>query len=187
MRGVFTKHYDGKALFERFEVELVDGGINRITGPSGRGKTTLMRIMSGLEANEEGGIGDFEGRSSAWVFQEDRLAGSMGAAMNIALAVGRSARDKGILEALSELGLDDAHKRIDEYSGGMKRRVAIARALLSEGEILYLDEPFTGLDAATRALAAAFILRKRNGRTLVLVTHEDDGDELLPAEHEIVL
>lgn len=187
MRGVFTKHYGDLLLFEDLEVEVLDGAVNRITGPSGRGKTTLMRLMSGLEENEAGPIGDFAAHSSAWVFQEDRLASSMSARANIALAVGKAAGRQRILEALGQLGLEDDGKPVRDYSGGMRRRVALCRALLSDGEVLYLDEPFTGLDSATRALAASFIERYRRGRTLILVDHEDEEEPFLPVENTIAL
>ena len=216
MRGVFTKHYGDLLLFEDLEVEVLDGAVNRITGPSGRGKTTLMRLMSGLEENEAGAIGDFAGHSSAWVFQEDRLvdfmsaltnitigdfAGHssawvfqedrlvdfMSALTNITLAVGRTVEKAVVVKALKELGLDDPAKAVGDYSGGMRRRVALCRALLSDGEVLYLDEPFTGLDSATRAQAASFIERYRRGRTLILVDHEDEAEPFLPVENAIAL
>ena len=187
MRGVFTKHYGGLLLFEDLEVEVLDGAVNRITGPSGRGKTTLMRLMSGLEENEAGSIGDFAGHSSAWVFQEDRLVDFMSALTNITLAVGRTVEKAVVVKALKELGLDDSAKAVGDYSGGMRRRVALCRALLSDGEVLYLDEPFTGLDSATRALAASFIERYRRGRTLILVDHEDEAEPFLPVENAIAL
>ena len=92
-----------------------------------------------------------------------------------------------VVKALKELGLDDSAKAVGDYSGGMRRRVALCRALLSDGEVLYLDEPFTGLDGATRAQAASFIERHRRGRTLILVDHEDEAEPFLPVENAIAL
>ena len=73
MRVRVTKHFGDRVLFDGFDFSVEEGSIVRLTGPSGRGKTTLLRIISGLEENEDKSLSDFSGHSFAWVFQEDRL------------------------------------------------------------------------------------------------------------------
>ena len=121
---------------------------------------------------------DFAGHTFSWVFQEDRLTDSMSGLSNIRLATRGKVDRATILCAFEELGLDDPSKRVDECSGGMKRRMALIRAMLDDGDVIILDEPFTGLDRDARILACRFIERHRHGRTLLLVSHEDD--EVLP-------
>ncbi len=185
MKGIFTKHYGDKAVLENFSLETLDGKINRLFAPSGSGKTTLLRLLSGLEENENKEANDFNGKTFAWVFQEDRLTPSMSAYNNVMYAA-KASKDS-ILEAFNDLSLDEPYKRIDQYSGGMKRRVALIRALLSDGEILILDEPFTGLDKEAQSLACKAILKYQRERTVILVTHEDDEEISLPVEKTIVL
>ena len=97
MRVCVTKHFGDRVLFDGFDFSVEEGSIVRLTGPSGRGKTTLLRIISGLEENEDKSPSDFSGHSFAWVFQEDRLTSSAGAYSNIALALGRSVDRRTIL------------------------------------------------------------------------------------------
>lgn len=186
MKGMFTKHYDGVAVLDDFVLDVVDGAINRITGPSGRGKTTLLRLVADLEPNEADS-GGFKGRTVSMLFQEDRLAMTMGMVSNLRYALGKDVSTDEIRSVLHELGLEDLDKRVDECSGGMRRRIALARALLSHSDILILDEPFTGLDPDSRRLACQAIMRHQAGRTVLLVTHDDDDEVDLPIARTIAL
>ncbi len=187
MRGVFTKHYDGRAVLDGFMLEIQEGSVVRIMAPSGGGKTTLLRLVSGLEENECGLENDFAGQTFSWVFQEDRLVGSMSGLSNVRLATRGKVDRATIVSAFEELGLDEPAKRVDECSGGMKRRIALIRAMLDDGRIVILDEPFTGLDRESRQLACRFIARHRHGRTVLLVSHEDDDGLLLDIDRTISL
>lgn len=142
-----------------------------IMGPSGCGKTTLLRILLGLEIPDAGTVTGRPDRCSA-VFQENRLFESFSALSNLSAVAKRG--DKALLlQHLAELGLEEsAHAPVSTLSGGMKRRVAIARAVLVPGELLVLDEPFTGLDRETKELVLSYVKRHTKGRTLVLVTHD---------------
>ena len=141
-------------------------GITCVTAPSGTGKTTLLRLLMGLEEPDSGTISG----SHTWtaVFQEDRLLEDLNAAGNLRFVLGD--RLEGAAELLSRLGLDLLDPRpVRAWSGGMKRRLALARALLSPGEVLALDEPFTGLDEALRGICLECV--KSSGRLALLVTH----------------
>ena len=187
MRGVFTKHYDGRSVLDDFMLDIQEGSVVRIMAPSGGGKTTLLRLVSGLEENECGLENDFAGQTFSWVFQEDRLVGSMSGLSNVRLATRGKVDRATIVSAFEELGLDEPAKKVDECSGGMKRRIALIRAMLDDGRIVILDEPFTGLDRESRQLACRFIARHRHGRTVLLVTHEDDDGLLLDIDRTISL
>ena len=179
MKAVITKHFGDSQLFDNLVIDIPEGKVTRLCGPSGRGKTTLMRILSGLEKPDEGSdVRDFSGKTFSWVFQEDRLTDAMSAYSNVFFAIGSSADRNEIMSAFKEMNLPDPMQKVREYSGGMKRRVAIIRAFLSDGQILLLDEPFTGLDRDTGLLVCRFIEKHRRGRTMIIVSHEDD--EFLP-------
>ena len=78
--------------------------------------------------------------------------------------------------------MEALNQPVKEYSGGMKRRVAIARALLAPSDILVMDEPLTGLDEKTKAQVISFILRYRNGRTLLFTTHQEEDVQQFSGE-----
>ena len=152
-----------------------------LMGPSGAGKTTLVNLLLGLLKPDAGALRGLPARCSA-VFQENRLCEDFSAAANVRFAVGRRLPTGEPERCLRALGLDAAPDApVRAYSGGMKRRVALARALLAPGGLLVLDEPFKGLDAATRGRAAAVVLRYAAGRTIVLVSHDPEEAALLGA------
>lgn len=165
------KSYDGKPVLTdvSFAAPI---GLTRLSGPSGIGKTTLLRILLGLERADSGTVSG-EGLRWAAVFQEDRLLPALDAEGNLRFVLG-SAYDEGRAQAmLSALGLSDVgQKRVQDYSGGMKRRLALARALLAPSDALALDEPFTGLDPDNRAAALDLILCAAEEKIVLLSSHE---------------
>ena len=177
-----TKRFGGHTVLEDVTMEFPAGSVTCVMGASGRGKTTLLRCIAGLEKPDSGTVRDVPERIG-YVFQEDRLCGHMSAVENVRLATGRR-MDSATIEAhLTELGLgDQLHQPVEELSGGQRRRVAIARAVCFGGGLLLLDEPFKGLDAETRQQAAAYILRHRNGAAVVCVTHDREEAAALGAE-----
>ena len=108
----------------------------------------------------------------SFMFQEDRLLPWLNAPENLRFVL-PSCQSASLLKDLEQLGLNrqDALRPVSEYSGGMKRRVAFLRTVAFPSGLLLLDEPFTGLDEANVRLAARFLLDNRNGRTLILTTH----------------
>ncbi len=183
-----SKQYGEKVLFQDLNLSLEAGGRYCIMGTSGCGKTTLIRILMGLEKADSGNITIEEGTYSAnpnrisAAFQEDRLFTYMTGAENI-----RTVSRKGNLypssRLLEELLLSEAeNQRAEELSGGMKRRVALARALACPSGIVILDEPFNGLDETSRRAALETIDRYLAGRTLILITHRAEDAQQIGAE-----
>lgn len=149
-------------------------GITCVMGPSGVGKTTLLRLLLGLEKPDSGKISLTEpGRNSA-VFQENRLLEQLDAMENIRFVLGREFQKEKAEMLLQKLGLDvKTGQPVREFSGGMKRRLALARALLQPSELLLLDEPFSGLDKQNRIRALKNIQQVAKKRIVLLVTHEE--------------
>ena len=176
------KSFGGQAVLEDVSLTLSPRQTVCLMAPSGRGKTTLMRCMAGLEKPDSGAVMGVPERIG-YVFQEDRLCDGFSAADNVRLVTGSALSDTEISRHLTELGLGGSLRQpVRELSGGMRRRVAIARAVCFGGGLLLLDEPFKGLDAETRQQAAAYILRHRNGAAVVCVTHDREDAAALGAE-----
>ena len=165
------KAYGDHVVLKDFSHAFPDGRVTAIEGRSGCGKTTLLRLIAGLEAPDAGTILGVPEGGIAMVFQEDRLPPQLTAAGCLRMVLPRTP-DR---EALGALGLGDAPDQpVREFSGGMRRRVALARALLYPAPLILLDEPFKGLDAATRAAAIDFARPRLAGRTALLVTPDPE-------------
>ena len=171
--------YADKSVFGNFSLEIPNGKRICIFAESGRGKTTLLRLILGLEKPCGGSIETGGARMSA-VFQEDRLLPFKTVLENITLI---GAEKETALYMLAQLGIAEAaDKYPSELSGGMRRRAAIARALSAEYGCLILDEPFAGLDKKNIGKAAALISESVGERTLIAVTHSEREAELLGAK-----
>ena len=182
-----TKSFGEKHVLRGVSHVFPEKGASLIGGPSGCGKTTLVRILLGLETPDGGEVHLPQGAKVAAVFQEDRLVMHMSAQGNIALACPKCSAEE-IENVLDMLGLDgENNEPVRRYSGGMRRRVAIARAVLAAPDILFLDEPFTGLDEGTREKAAAYIRDKMKRGLIVLVTHDADEAQLLGVSDTLIL
>lgn len=181
-----SKSYGEKQVLSHFSCTLPGGSAWAVMAPSGRGKTTLLRLILGLEKPDAGTITGVP-REKAAVFQEDRLIPQLSPEKNISMVVPKWGKPE-ILELLTALELGDClGLPVSRLSGGQARRVSLARALAAPGELLALDEPFTGLDEQTRKRAAEVIRRYRRGRTLILITHNHADLELLEIEQRIAL
>lgn len=177
--GVSFGYGLGKNVLHDFRLTIPDGGRVWLCAPSGGGKTTVLRLIMGLEKPRTGRITGGERLRFSAVFQEDRLLPWKTVAENVALFCDEvSAR-----AMLTRLGLGEALDAYpSELSGGMKRRVALARALCHESDVLILDEPLTGLDAEAKKICLQAIDEKAQGRTLVLTTHDAADAAFLGAE-----
>ena len=178
-----SKSYGSRRVLEHFSAVFPAGETTCILGPSGCGKTTLLRLILALEQPDAGQILGRPPAVSA-VFQENRLFEAFTTLSNAAAVLSGSRRERhaAAQAVLTELGLENSlYLPVTALSGGMKRRVAIARALLAPTELLVLDEPFTGLDAATKTGVLQCIRRHSRGITTLLVTHDPGEAQLLGA------
>ena len=177
-----SKSYGDKRVLNNVSCEFEDGKIYCIMGESGVGKTTLIRLIMGLEKPDEGYISS--SKQFAAAFQEDRLLEDRDAVDNVMFVLknGGSKSREQTEQYLSELLPEDRlHIRVDSLSGGMRRRVAVARAMLSDRNTIILDEPFTGLDDETKKTVINFIKKWQNNRTVIVVTHSYTDSERLGA------
>ena len=172
-----------KIVFDDLSLRFGRGSAVCVTAPSGRGKTTLLRLCAGLLTPDSGDIRGFETDKKSAVFQEDRLFENMTAEKNILLCARRGFAHGDVHALLTALGLkpEEADLPVSTFSGGMRRRIAIARALAAEFDLLLLDEPFAGLDADNRCRAAALIRDCCAHKTLICATHDETDAELLGA------
>lgn len=181
---ITEKRFGDKLIFSDFECEIKRGSVTAIEGPSGRGKTTLIRLASGLDSDFEGTIID-PLDCPIILFQEDRLVESISLISNLRMV---SEDMERIVKLLDEIGLGGEYlSKVSELSGGMKRRAAIVRALLTDWDILFLDEPFKGLDDEVKKKAAEIIVREKRDRTIVLVSHDRIEASLLGADRFLQL
>ncbi len=171
-----TKRFGEKTLFENLTLTVAEPTV--LWAPSGWGKTTLLRILMGLETADSGRVSGV-GRVGA-VFQEDRLCAHLTAGQNVELVLENP--DRSAIEAdLRLLGFDDAALRLPagRLSGGQKRRAALLRALWADSDTLLLDEPFTGMDPDTLAKAAGLLCSRCKGKPVLLATHDQNAIRLL--------
>ena len=179
MRGISVKNlrksYGEQLVLNDVSFELPDQGITCIMAPSGVGKTTLLRILLGLERPDGGAVSQPPDCRWAAVFQENRLLEQLDAMDNLRFVLGTDFDLQAACQILEELGLAETEgKPVLDFSGGMKRRLALARALLAPSDALALDEPFTGLDEENRERAIACIRKRTAGKTVLLVTHHEE-------------
>ncbi|WP_409968909.1 ATP-binding cassette domain-containing protein [Bengtsoniella intestinalis] len=172
-----SKTYGEQVVLDDVSIILPSGKLTCLLGPSGKGKTTLLRILMGLETADAGTITGLEGLQKSAVFQEDRLCEGLNLYINILLPHLQKGSDltlSQIKTALQALDLEgNEGKLVRDLSGGMKRRVAILRALLAPYDILFLDEPFKGLDGKTKEKTMDYFKEKARGKTVLCITHDE--------------
>lgn len=175
-----SKTYGDKQVLNSISKEFTAGETTVIMGASGCGKTTLLRILLGLEMPDNGEVIGMPEKVSV-LFQEDRLCEDVSAYENIALVLERKktrvqkdAQRHKIEQEAAQVGItaEDLTQNVMELSGGMRRRIALLRALLYDADCVILDEPFKGLDAATKQIVMQYVKEKTAGKTTFLVTHD---------------
>ncbi len=178
-----SKSFGPLQVLDRVSLTLDDERPYCLMSPSGSGKTTLLRILMGLERPDAGEISGLASLRISAVFQEDRLCEAFTPVENVQMVTGKSCTLKQLRSELARVLPEESIDRpVGTLSGGMKRRTAIVRALLAPSDLLLFDEPFTGLDADTRAKVISYVKEKRNGRMLLVATHQEQDVEALGAQ-----
>ena len=198
------KHFgDGtarKTVLEGISFRMQSGDFTALVGSSGSGKSTMLRLIAGLDQPSSGRIVvdgqlvDSPGPDRGMVFQKYSLYPWLNAAENVAFGMRlQSMKPEEIRERtayfLEVVGLQDAAAKLPrELSGGMQQRVAIARTLATNPSVLLLDEPFGALDLQIRESMQDFLLQlwQRTGLTVLLITH-DVEEALVLAQNVHVL
>ena len=175
-----TKAYDAPVL-ENVTLQFADGKITALLGASGRGKTTILRLLAALE-KADGGKAHADGKVG-YLFQEPRLLPTLHAFANVRLVCDSDADAQHALALCKADALAD--KLPSEMSGGERQRVALARLVAFGGDVWLLDEPFSALDAATKAQIIENLMPLLRKRTVILVTHNREEAALADAIIEL--
>ena len=186
-----SKKYGSKQALAQTSLSFAEHSFTCIVGRSGCGKTTLLRVLEGLEEADSGRVQLADGRRLAPVFQEARLMSWLTVAENITLAkrVDKSLDSTKLPELLEQLGLSGCeHLYPHELSGGMAQRVALGRTLFYNPDIILMDEPFSALDYFTRQGLQQTLLKlyAAEHKTIIFVTH-DVEEALLLADRIIIM
>ena len=179
---MLTVRFGEHAVLKDFS-HCFGAGVTCVLGPSGCGKTTLLRTMMGLVTPDSGRVFcDMPAPKKSVLFQENRLCENMSAVSNLRFVCPKRSRCD-MEQALTQAGLGGSlYQPVKNLSGGMQRRVALVRALLADFDLLFLDEPFTGLDEATRDRLLPLVAVHADGKIVLLVTHDETLAERLGAE-----
>ena len=187
--------YANLTLFDGLDLELAGGSFTCLLGPSGIGKSSLLRLLAGL--TPPGVSGELRGGDDqsltgrvAYMAQQDLLLPWLNVLDNMTLGSrlrGERPERERALKLLMQVGLTDAAlARPDALSGGMRQRAALARTLMEDRPVVLMDEPFSGLDALTRLRLQALSAQLLAGRTVLLVTH-DPLEALRMGDHILIM
>jgi phospholipid/cholesterol/gamma-HCH transport system ATP-binding protein len=197
-----TKRFGPRTILDDVTFAIARGKTTALLGPSGTGKSTLLRLATGLLRPEAGVVKTLDvdvfgakksellalRRRMGMLFQDNALFGSLSVFDNVAFPLRRVAKKREsdvrarVTELLSLVGLPDVGSRTpDQLSGGQRKRIALARAIALEPELVLFDEPTSGLDPQTSASIDALIkgTQQRLGITFVVITHDVESARLI--------
>ena len=200
-----SKKFKDKEILSNFNLKVEENKILAIVGPSGGGKTTLLRMLAGLESIDSGEIilngenlplNELEKRNLlGFVFQDFQLFPHMTVLENLVISpiqtmgIKKDEAEAKAIKLLEQLGLENHSESYPHsLSGGQKQRVALARAMMIEPKIIGYDEPTSALDPELRLEVEKLILQnKKLGVTQIVVTHdlqfaENIADDILKVE-----
>lgn len=165
-------------VINNINFESADDSITIVLGKSGCGKTTFLRLLSGLEKADSGRVIIENNAKISIVFQEPRLMPWLNVFDNITFGMAKENKNNdNIYELINMIGLSEFSKAYPyQLSLGMMQRVSIARALANDGDIILMDEPFASLDYFTRESLQNEIINiyKKNKKSIIFVTHSID-------------
>ena len=167
-----TKSFASKKIFNSNNIEFKDNKITYIIGESGIGKTTVLRMIAGLDRDFSGEIIKSSDKIS-YVFQEPRLFPFVSVYDNISISSLSSKYTVNDVLRLVELE-DEINALPSSLSGGMKMRIALARAIYCDGDIFLMDEPFSALDDELKSRILPKIFNCLKGKTVIIVSHNID-------------
>ena len=172
IKGLSLKLGD-KQIFSDYSVSIPDRGVVMISGESGIGKTTFLRILCGLQKPDSGKISGLENRKISIVFQEPRLLNHLTALENVSIVSDRDTAH----QILCNLNMEnELYMKAGKLSGGQKQRVSLARAYAFSDDVVLLDEPFSGLDEQNKLKAARLIC---SAKLAIVVSHDASDAEML--------
>ncbi len=179
-----TKVFDSKKVLDNISFTVEQGEVLSIVGFSGSGKSTILKILSGLLQPDSGTI-DIDNGDIAMVFQYSALFDSLNVFDNISFALQERKEFRGkytkeelreiVKKSLNTVGLSDIEDKFPhELSGGMQKRVSLARAIVTKPQYILYDEPTAGLDPVASTVIEDYILRLRDETkaTSIVVTHQ---------------
>ena len=177
-----SKSYGDKKVLEDFSLNIESEHAYVVTGGEGAGKTTLVRIILGLENPDKGKVGllgdyKYPYIVSGTVFQDDRMVMSLNAVDNVYMVSNKLFRETVTEELLKLLPEEAIYKPVKELTKGQRRMVAIARACCIPNDVLIMDEPFDGLSENERNTAIKFVRDKQGSGPLFITARDTHGLE----------
>ena len=191
----YTVEKESMKVLNGIDLNIPANKITVILGRSGCGKTTLLRLVSGLEEFDQGEILGTNSKRKAYVFQEDRLMPWLDAKKNITFGIHNKNIDNRKIDRIIEtVGLKKFYSAYPrQLSGGMKQRVSIARAFAYDPDFIMMDEPFSALDFFTREQMQNELLKihQTSKCSILFVTHSIDealilGDKIVILERGVI-
>jgi ABC-2 type transport system ATP-binding protein len=187
-----SKHFGKKLVLNEISLTVQSGQIYGLIGPSGSGKTTLVKIIVGMDSASQGNVHVLDTpvpnlqllEKIGYMAQADALYTDLTGEENLAFFASLFKLKKAVQKERITYAADlvnltaDLKKKVQNYSGGMKRRLSLAVALIQDPEVLILDEPTVGIDPKLRQSIWAELYRLKNeGKTILVTTHVMDEAE----------
>ncbi|MDD7280549.1 ATP-binding cassette domain-containing protein [Floccifex sp.] len=183
-----SKKYGDKIIFDHLNYEFIDHKRYVVEGNSGIGKTTLLKVIAGLESIDDGCIEKNQCRLS-YVFQQDYLFDHLSAYDNILIGINEKISDEELEKRMNELCedvccTDFLHQRAKTLSGGQRQRIALVRALIQLPDVILMDEPLSHLDTnlKKKMMDVIIFLQEKYQFTLIYVTHDPQEAEKIGQE-----